>query len=405
MFYFSELKNKPVLNEKNKSFAKVKDYIFLANETALLTKLVVQTSKKKQSIIPIESIITFGKHLKVDSTAQVTSLDDNELSIATNLLDKQIIDVKGGKVVRVNDVAIAHKEDTNTYYVAGVDIGFRAVLRWIGLEHVALPFYRAFNIHTHPHNLSWADIEPLELIRGTVQLKKDVEDLERMRPEDLADYLEKTNIRNVNEIIDNLDEEFAANVIADLNVNYQTTLFRRFASEKGAKLVTYLDPDEAVDILLTLTKEKRSEIMALLDEKKKKELHNLISYSKTPIGELINPEYITILSDDTVGSAKDKIASFIRESYFSYYIYILNNEEELIGAISLAKLLKESDEVPIYKIMEQDVVVIHLTTPKEIATKKMLRYKRYALPVIEGHKKLIGIVRFDDLVEDILKKI
>lgn len=407
MLYFSELKGKRIATVHGRSIGILKDFIFLASESPKITKVVLESSEKKLHFIPIEffkkldeGILTVDTQYKTVENGQ-----ENELHLVKNLLDKQIIDVKGGKVVRVNDVAIQRHEETNTYYIAGVDVGFRAILRWIHLEKPSLPVYRALGLQGRPHFLSWADIEPLELAQGKVRLKKEAKDLERMRPEDLADYLEKTNIRNVNKIVETLDEKFAADVIADLNVNYQTTLFKRFASEKGAKLVEYLDPDEAVDILLAISKEKRDEILHLVTDKKKKELQELIKYSKTPIGELIDPEFIAVSSQDSVGSALSKVKEKITDSHFTAYIYVVNENNELVGTLDLSDLITHAGEIQIADIMGQDVIVIHLTTPKEIATKKLLRYKLYALPVVEGNKKIIGIVTYDDLVEDILKKL
>jgi Mg/Co/Ni transporter MgtE len=238
-----------------------------------------------------------------------------------------------------------------------------------------------------------------------VRLKKEMENLERMRPEDLADYLEKTNIRNVNKIVDSLDDEFAADVIGDLNISYQTSLFRRFAPEKAATLIDYIDPDEAVDILLTLSEEKRDDIMKLLSKEKYDELHHLIKLSKTPIGELINPDFITVSAEGTIGAAFNKIKEQITEDNFFVYIYVVNHENQLIGVFRVNQLLTQPSDAAVSDVMEQDVVVLHLTTPKEIAIKKMLRYKLYALPVIDDKKQILGVVMFDDMVEDILEKI
>lgn len=404
MLYFSHLQGKKV-TAQNKNIGKLKDFIFLASESPLITKIVVQTPQKKLLMIPVSYLKMMDGVVEIEKNFEpVEKSKNNELYVSKNLLNRQIIDIKGEKVVRVNDVAIQDREGKE-FYIAGVDIGFRAVLRWVHLEKPTVPLYRALGIYSQPHFLSWGDIEQLELAQGKVKLKKDRDELERMRPEDLADYLEKTNIRNVNRIIGNLNEKFAADVIADLNVNYQTTLFKRFASEKGAKLVEHLDPDEAVDILLALSKEKRKEILELLPEETAKELRELIHYSKTPIGELITPEFITVGAEDTVGTALEKVKNMVTESHFSAYVYVTNQENELVGVIDLSQLITKPHDTPIFDIMEQDVVVIHLTTPKEIATKKMLRYKLYALPVIEGNQRIIGVVTYDDLVEDVLEKL
>lgn len=411
MLYFSQLQGKRVLTTDQKVLGKVRDIIFLAADSPLVTKVQVRDENKRSILVPISAISEINSIVQVDKDYKPEELAENELSVTKNLLDKQIIDMKGGKVVRVNDVAIQAKEnrEENTekqeFYVTGVDVGFRAVLRWLHLERPAMPLYRMLGLYSRPHFLSWADIEPLELAHGNVRLKKDMESLERMRPEDLADYLEKTNIRNVNKIVSELDDEFAADVIGDLNISYQTSLFRRFSPEKAATLLDFIDSDEAVDILLTLSEEKRDEILKLLPKAKHDELHHLMKLSKTPIGELINPDFITVSADDTIGTAFSKIKEKITEDNFFVYIYVVNKEDQLIGVFRINQLLTQPSDAAVWDVMEQDVVVLHLTTPKEIAVKKMLRYKLYALPVIDDRKQILGVVMFDDMVEDILEKI
>lgn len=414
MIYFSELLNKKVVTENKKKIGKLKDILFLPEETPIVTKILVKGSKKKPFYILISSLKGINNEIVVNKEFIEKDKAEREYSIAQNLLNRQIIDVKGGKVVRVNDVAIqdkqslppnAGKDEKQEYYIAGVDVGFRAILRWFNLEKATVPLYKMVGMYSHPHFLSWGDIESLEIAKGTVTLKKDTKDLERMRPEDLADYLEKTNIRNVNNVLSGLREEYAAHVIEDLNINYQAALFKRFEPEQAAKLINLLDPDESIDIILSLNKEKRDEILELLGERKKNEIKQLMKYSKTSIGRYINPEYIQIDSEQTVSQALSKIREEIQNGPFSMYVYVSNKEGHLVGVFPIQRLLLYEDSAQLFKIMEQDVVVAHLKTPKQIALKRMIKYKLYALPIIADSKKMIGVVTFDDLAEEIEKKL
>lgn len=414
MFYFSELINKKVVNENGKTVGKLKDFLFLAEESPKITKIFIKKSPRRSFAIFIKEVKEINDHIVVNKDFVEKDIAEREFSIAKNLLNRQIIDVKGGKVVRVNDIAIQDKQSVSTgtnkeeiqeYYIAGVDVGFRAILRWFKLEKPTVPLYKLFKLYSHPHFLSWGDIEPLELARGNVQLKKDIGDLERMRPEDLADYLEKTNIRNVNKIITGLDDEYAADVIEDLNINYQTALFKRFEPEQATRLIDFLEPDEAVDILLTLPREKRNEILDSLPKGKNDELRELMKYSKTSVGKLLNPEFITVSSEATGSQALSIVKEKLPESPFSSYIYALNQEGHLVGVVELSDLLMHEGDEQVFKFMEQDVVVAHLTTPQEIALKRMLKYKLYALPIIEDSQKMIGVVTFDDMIEDVVDKL
>jgi CBS domain-containing protein/sporulation protein YlmC with PRC-barrel domain len=405
MLYFSRLKGKQVKTEGGKHLGKLVDVLFLASSTPLITKLVVKSPTKEEILIPADALKKVNHTLILKDEFSISEPSNGDLSLIKNLLDQQIIDVQGHKVVRVNDVTIQDNEGDNpSFYISGVDIGFRGILRWINLEEAALPIYRALRWDTHPHFLSWGEIQPLELARGNVQLKKGLDNLDRIRPEELADYLEKTNIRNVNKIVSQLDEEYAAEVIGDLNTSYQTALFRRFSPEKSAELIGLIDADEAVDILLTLPHEKRDEILASLPKKKQGELHNLLKLSKTPIGELITSEFFAIEINHTVGDVIELIKERKEEVSYLPYIYITNDENELVGVVNIHDLFVHSHETSIRDIMEQNLIVIHVTTPKDIAVKKMLRYKVYALPVTDNAKHLEGVVRFDDLAERVLQK-
>src|SRR5258708_2891774 len=228
MLYFSKTKGRKVYTQDRAFIGKLDDFLFLASETPLVTKLVIKTERNTYTIIPLEFVKNINGDITIDNKFKsIEDVSDNELSLNKNLLDQQIIDVEGHKVVRVNDVTIQDKEgDKPSFYISGVDVGFRGILRWLSLEEIALPFYKALNLQSHPHFLSWADIQPLELARGNVQLKKGLEKLDRIRPEDLADYLQKTTILNVNKIVSNLDQDYAAEVIGDLNTSYQTALFK-----------------------------------------------------------------------------------------------------------------------------------------------------------------------------------
>jgi magnesium transporter len=229
--------------------------------------------------------------------------------------------------------------------------------------------------------------------------------MEKIRPEDLADYLEKTNVINARKFLKILDTEKAAEVIGNLNINYQTALFKHFQTDKASKLVSFLDPDEAVDVLLTLSKKKRDEVIEKLSPPIKEKILYLLDLSKEPIGSLLTTEYMAVGPEDTVRQVLDRIKKETADFSSLYTIYILNKEKELTGAVSLQDILKQDGDTPLYKFMTQNLIVIHLTTPVEIAMKKFLKYHLSSLPVINQEKRLEGIVNFDNITSYILERI
>ncbi len=407
MIYFSEVKGKKVLTEDKVEVGKLEDFIFLASINPKVTKLVVRDKKRNDLIIPISYLKKLNRHVTLEKAFNTVGLDENELYVGKNVLDKQIIDLIGDKIIRVNDVALQERTLLNKFelYIAGVDIGLMGILRWLKLDSLGQAFYKTLNLKRAPKFLSWADIQPLELARGKVVLKKEEKKLERIRPEDLADYLEKTNLSNVRRILRMLDEKTSADVIANLNINYQSSLIQNFKPERAANIISLLDPVEAVDILLVLPRKKREQILEMVNKEKGEQLKKLINYSKTAIGDSLTTEYLTASPNMTVREVINKIKKETVEFYLLDYVYILNEKEELIGVVNLHELIMQDLEAQIFKFMSHDVVVIHLTTPEEIAVKKMLKYKVYALPVIDKEKHILGIVTFDNVADFLLNKV
>ena len=402
MIYFSEIHQKKVVTEDGIAIGHLEDFIFLATDNPLVTKIVVRGSEAQKLIISTDYIIRINSYITIEKEYMTSYLEENELYLVKNLLDKQIIDIKGNKIVRVNDVAIQDKE---RLAIAGVDIGLYGLARRLKIGGDAIvKLLRFFNMKLTSEFLSWADIQPLELIRGKVRLRGQEEKMQKVRPEDLADYLERTNVINAGKFLKILDTEKAAEVVSNLNINYQTSIFKHFQSDKAARMITFIDPDEAVDVLLTLSKKKREEIMGYLEEPVRNQIERLLDFSKNPIGDLITTEYLTVKPEDTVRQVLDTIRKTTADFSTLDYVYVVNKKLELVGVFSLHNLVLQDLETPIYKFMTQNVVVIHMTTPLEIAVKKMLKYKLYALPVISQEKTIQGIVTIDDISSSILKK-
>lgn len=397
MIYFSELKNKKVFTEDNVFVGRLHDLVFRASENPLITKVLVLNQQKEYMMIPIGFLkkmhgdygdIILRKHYELQE------LSEDEMFVGKNLLDNQIIDIAGDKMVRVNDVAIQEKPE---YILAGVDIGILGILRWFGLEDRANRVLGAFKKSLTSRFLSWADIQTLELTRGHVKIKKEQTKLDKIRPEDLADYLEQTNVSNISNVIKMLDVQRAADVINNLNLNYQIELFRQFETEEAVKIIKHMDAEEAADVLAALTKKRRDRIMDLIDEKTRKAIEYLLHLSNSPVGDIITTEYLTVTPQQTVREVIDRIRQVTRDFNDLHYIYVLNKEEQVVGVFSLHELLMQNLDNHIYRFMNPNITAVYLSTPESVVLSKLLKYKLYALPVVDPERHLIGLVTFDDV--------
>jgi magnesium transporter len=401
MLYFSELKGKKIFTEDNILVGRLEDLIFLVAETPLITKLVIRSVFKERLVVSTSFLKNLNGNIIIAKEYITTDLEENELYIMKNLLDKQIIDLKGNKIVRVNDIIIQEK---GTLYVSGVDIGLLGIVRWFGIEKLLNKIFSYFRFQLSSKFLSWGDIQPLELVQGKVKLKKKEDKMKKIRPEDLADYLEETNVVNARKFLGILDDTKAADVISSLNINYQTALFKHFSPEKAAKFVVLVDPDDAVDVLLTLSSKKREMILNCVTSEKKHEIIRLLNLAKNPIGNLVTTQFCVVRSDETVRITEQKIKKTTQDYPSLIYIYVVNELNQLVGVISLHELLIHDLDEQIYKFMTQNVIVTHLTTPKEIVLKRMIKYSLQTIPVINDDKQILGIINFDDIAELLLSK-
>ncbi len=399
MLYFSELKNRKVYTEDNVFVGKLTDLVFRASQNPIITKLIIKSKVDENMMVSapfLKKIRGDYGDIIVRKNFETSELTDDELYVGKNLLDNQIIDIEGSKVVRVNDVAIQDKHGAD-FYIAGVDIGLVGLFRWFGIEHIANKILGKVGIKITSRFLSWADIQTLELTRGHVKIKKEQSKLASIKPEDLADYLEETNLANVKQVLTILEADKRAEVLNELNLNYKLELFRQFEPEESAKIMNLMDPEESADVLAALQRKKQQTILALLNEGVRNEVEYLLKLSRTPIGDIISTEYLAVSSTMTAQEVINQIRAKTKDFSSFAYVYVLNDQRQLVGAFALHDLILQNPDTQVFKFMTQNLSVIYLTTPPVVALRKLLKYTLFALPVIDSDRHMIGIVIFDDV--------
>lgn len=404
MFYFSQLKNSKLETEHGVSIGKLVDLVFDFKSIPKVTKLVVLKRKKNQQVlISTDFVRAYGEKIILSKDYGQGTLEENELFVTKNIVDKQIIDIGGRKVVRVNDVLFQPRKN-NQLIVAGVDTSMSGIMRWFGLESWYHSLASTFG-HGTPRILPWSHIQPLELAEGKVVLKRQQERLQQFHPADLADFLETTTVRNVIKTLNLLDQEFGSEVLAELNLNYQMEIFRKMDIKKSAEILSLMDPDEAVDVLLQFNSKKRQQLLKRLTENKQTELNDLLRFSATTVGQYLTTEFVKVQKEMSAGDVLQMVSTQTAHFGFLEYVYVVNNNNQLIGVFNLHELVQQKEEKPVYTFMTPDVVVVHLSTPIKSVFRKLIKYKISAIPVVNSRKKIVGIVTADDIGETFIDKI
>ncbi len=395
MLYFSEVAGKKVFTEDNIFVGHLHDVVFRADDIPHITKIAVRVKRETQ-LIPVNYIRNMNDVIVVQKRYEVDDLGENEMYVRTNLLDSQIIDISGDKMVRVNDVAIQERPRLT---IAGVDTSLLGIFRWFGIEDIFNSIVAALPIRYTPRLLSWADIQTIELNRGHVKVKTEQTKLHKIRPEDLADYLEQTNIDNIRVVLKTLPIDRAADVVDNLNLNYQIELFRHENPVEAAKIMNFMDSEEVADVLLALPRKKRQRMIEALDKDVRDEIQYLLQISNTPIGDILSVDYLTVDSSASASDVMRQVKRVARDYGDLIYIYVLNRQKQLVGVFSLRTLIVQNPSTPVYKFMRPQIEAVFLTTPVSVVWRKLLKYKLYVMPVIDEERHMLGLVQIDDVSE------
>ncbi|OGH11954.1 MAG: hypothetical protein A2857_05905 [Candidatus Levybacteria bacterium RIFCSPHIGHO2_01_FULL_36_15] len=418
MLYFSELDKIKIYSNNGKFIGILDDLIFSVINTPYITKLVVVSStssifpeslnifqKKEKLIIPIQNLQKIN-HVKmiIDERFSQSEIAENELFVKRNLLDTQVIDIEENDIVRVNDVLI-HNVGVQGLAIYGVDMGFSGILRWLKLEKKINKLLRVFGLSITQSILAWSDIQPLELTRGRVVVKTTFDKLKGLHPADVADYLETQNFKNALALIQGIDKGYLAEVVSELNPNFQSRLLKRLGVDKIVYILSMMETDDAVDVLTQFSQKRRDAIMEKLPPKESAEIKRLLKFSETPLGEFLTIDFLTVYSEDTCLDVIKKIKNSTVDFSTLEYVYIVNKENQLIGVTDLHELILQNSDNHMFRFMVSKVVSATLSTPVEVAFRRMSKYKISSLPVIDQNKQILGIVQIEDLSREIIQRI
>jgi CBS domain-containing protein len=327
----------------------------------------------------------------------------DELLLKKELLDKQIVDVDGRKVVRVNDVKLA---PAGGYLrVIAADVGLPGLLRRLGLRYlgdrlldrVPAPGVRSALI-------SWDAVQPLHLEGPgeVLRLRVPQDKIDRIHPADLAGIIEDLAAADQASLIGSLDEETAADALEQLPVDTQLSILEDLNPDRAADIIENMTPDDAADLLGEIDTEKQREILELMEPEEAQDVRELLAHSEETAGGLMTTEYLWLPPGLNVAQAFEHIRKAAEDAELVYYIYVLDPQERILGVVSLRELVKADPGASVKDIAIDDVVTVELNTPREEVATTIARYDFVAVPVVDGEGRMQGIVTVDDIIDVLL---
>jgi Mg/Co/Ni transporter MgtE len=312
------------------------------------------------------------------------------------VLDKQLIDVDGKRVVRVNDVQII--ETANDWRVTGADVSL------IGLWRRLAPHF--LRSHRPVEVIDWADVGYLGIASATVKLKSSRGKLARLHPVEIARLAEAFPYQQGAEIVELLDDETAAETLEEMAAERQVQILGDMDADRAADILERMSPNEAADVLGDLPEVKAEDLFNRMEGDEQSEVAELLPYEDDTAGGLMTTEFVTLPRDLTVGEALARLREMAETPNMIYYLYVVPAEDswKLIGIIALRSLILSEPSAPLEQVMRTDFQIAHPDDRAAEVAQKVAEYNLLALPVVDETGDILGIVTVDDAIEFLLPK-
>jgi CBS domain-containing protein len=374
-----------------------------AEDRARVAVLIVRT-KSGDRVLPFSSVISINGGLRTDSAISGWPKADGSeglFLLSRDLLDQQIIDVHGRKVVRVNDVDL-HQDAGNGHpvlKVAAVDVGARGAVRRLLKGVVPLSALRAL-LHKIPEKpIPWEFVDLIETDPARrVKLKISHERLAQLHPADLADIIEDLAPDEREAVFETLDEEVAAEALEEVEPKVQKAIVESLDSERAADIVEEMDPDAAADLLADLPHETTNEILQEMAPEERDEVSGLLEFAENTAAGRMNTEYIALPVSATVHDAIEALRSFEGGIEAVSTIYLTDSRGTLAGAIPLAKLVLATPETPLLSLTREPLIFCRAGARENEFAELFDKYNLVTLPVVDEQQQLTGVITSDDVI-------
>jgi CBS domain-containing protein/sporulation protein YlmC with PRC-barrel domain len=402
--FISDILKKPVLDPKGDELGRVKDFVVVKGEPLPKISSIIIERKKGLLNLPWTVLNIFNKRIisanVYGEALQSYELDEKDLLLVRDILDKQIVDVNGVRVVRVNDVKL-EGYDTEAVLLA-VDVGMRGILRRLGFERGGEDLMRLFKKHL-PYNLiSWNYIQPFEPKLTKISLTVPRQMLSELHPADIADIISQVSHKEGATFFKDLDVDVAAEALSELKPETQVDIITGMDTDKAADIIEEMPPDEAADILSDLPVDKAKEILESIEKEEAEDIQELLSHEEDTAGGLMTNVFIAYPPETTVKKAMENFKKDAEEIEIVYYIYVIDADEKLLGVVSLRDLLLADLDAKLSDIMETKLKTVTPETDEMEVAEITSKYNLVALPVVDIEGFMLGVVTVDDVLDRIL---
>jgi magnesium transporter len=399
----SELLGSPVFDPGGRC-GRVRELAVSPQEDSARIAILVVRTKSGDRVLPFSAVISINGGLSTATSASTwTAADEPEglLLLSRDLLDQQIIDVHGRKVVRVNDVDL-YQDFSNshpTLKVAAVDVGARGAVRRLLKGVVPWGPLRALLRQIPERIIPWEFVDVIETDPARrVKLKISHDRLARLHPADIADIVEELAPDEREAVFETLDEGVAAEALEEVDPKVQKSIVESLDSERAAEIVEEMDPDAAADLLADLSEEHSSEILLEMAQEERDEVSGLLEFKENSAAGRMNTQYLALNVTATAHDAVEALRQFEGGIEAVSVIYLTDSHGTLAGAVPLAKLVLATPSTPLLSLTQEPLISCHAGAGEKKVAELFDKYNLMTLPVVDDHNKLTGVITSDDII-------
>ena len=405
MPFISQIIGRPVVDSEGERLGRVDEILAVQKpgmQHPVLVALVVSHDKKVVRYPCSEIAVLFAPVIPLSSSKEnITeyTLVGEEIQLVQDVLDKQIIDTNGIRVVRVNDLEIVRVN--GGYYVTNVDIGSLGILRRMGAGKFIERLVSSLMKNPRKDYISWDYVELL-LHDQYMRLKVPAEKLHELHPADIAEIISDMNHTESGKLLDSLDIEHLADALEEVEPDFQATLVEGMTDEKVADVLEEMSPDEAADLLAELPHQRSEDLLELMQDEEAKDVRLLLSYPEDSAGGMMTTDVAVIRPGLTASTAIDALRNSGSEAESLFYIYVTDEQEHLIGVFSLSDLVLAKPGTPVSDFMHHKVVAANVLEKQDTLAQLVAKYNLLTIPVVDNENHLLGMVTADDALDKII---
>ena len=398
------LEGTPVVDAGGQMRGRVADVaVGTGQDAGRVLSLVVQSARGREhfDIHALSLTEAGGLVMAPGAEAMAANQNENVLLLRQDLLDRQIIDVYGRKVVRVNDVDLKWQalERGTPLQVTQVEVGLRGATRRMlkGL----LPAARVAAIASRlpAKVIPWEFVDVIEVDPARrVRLKIEHERLAQMHPADIADILEELAPAEREAVFQTLDEEVAAEALEEVEPKLQRALLASLDSEGAADIVEEMDPDAAADLLADLPEAHSDAILESMEPEERHEVEELLEFREDSAAGYMTTDFVAVSHEGSVSEAIEALRQFEGDPEAVSEIYLIDEHRGFKGTVPLLRLMLARPESRLAVLTESQVISCRVDTDEDKVAELFDKYNLRTLPVVNSGNKLVGIVEADDVI-------